>query len=122
MHLTDPEAGFVGSTPIVGSVVPIAVGAALTAKFQGKGRIVVVFFGDASMETGLVHESLNLAVVRRLPVLFCCENNLYSVYSPMSVRQPPHRTIIELAAGHGIRTSAGDGNDVEAVHQIADEA
>ena len=122
MHLTDPEAGFVGATPIVGSVVPIAVGAALTAKFHGQGRIAVVFFGDAAMETGLVHESLNLAVVHRLPVLFCCENNLYSVYSPLSVRQPPHRTISELAAGHGIRTSAGDGNDVEAVHQIADEA
>ena len=122
MHLTDLEAGFVGATPIVGSVVPIAVGAALTAKFHGQGRIAVVFFGDAAMETGLVHESLNLAVVHRLPVLFCCENNLYSVYSPLSVRQPPHRTISELAAGHGIRTSAGDGNDVEAVHQIADEA
>ena len=122
MHLTDPEAGFVGATPIVGSAVPIAVGAALTAKFHGQGRIAVVFFGDAAMETGLVHESLNLAVVHRLPVLFCCENNLYSVYSPLSVRQPPHRTISELAAGHGIRTSAGDGNDVEAVHQIADEA
>jgi pyruvate dehydrogenase E1 component alpha subunit len=122
MHLTDLEAGFVGATPIVGSVVPIAVGAALTAKYQGQGRISVVFFGDAALEAGLVHEALNLAVVHRLPVLFCCENNLYSVYSPMSVRQPPHRTITELAAGHGIRTTAGDGNDVEDVHRIADEA
>jgi pyruvate dehydrogenase E1 component alpha subunit len=122
MHLTDLEVGFIGSTPIVGSSVPIAVGAALTAHLRGLDRIVVVFLGDAAMETGIVHESLNVAAVHSLPVLFCCENNLYSVYSPLSVRQPAHRTLSDLASGHGIRTISGDGNDVEEVYEIASEA
>ena len=70
MHLTDLDAGFVGATPIVGSTVPIAVGAALTAQMRGDGRMVAVFFGDGAMETGVVHESLNFASLKRLPVLF----------------------------------------------------
>ena len=122
MHLTDQEVGFVGSTPIVGSSVPIAVGAALTASRRSLDRTVAVFLGDAAMETGVVHESLNFAAVHGLPVLFCCENNLYSVYSPMSVRQPTHRTLADFAAGHGVRTASGDGNDAEEVHEIAFEA
>jgi pyruvate dehydrogenase E1 component alpha subunit len=122
MHLTDPEAGFLAATPIVGSSIPIGVGAALTARNRGTDQMVVVFLGDGAMETGVLHESINFAVVQNLPVLFCCEANLYSVYSPMSVRQPAHRSIRELAAGHGIRASSGDGNDVEEVVALAEEA
>ena len=122
MHLTDLGAGFLAATPIVGSSVPVAVGAAFAAKVKGNGRLVAVFFGDAAMETGIVHESINFAVVHALPVLFCCENNLYSVYSPMEVRQPSHRSIASLAGGHGIRTLVGDGNDVEEVANLADDA
>jgi pyruvate dehydrogenase E1 component alpha subunit len=122
MHLTDPEAGFLASTPIVGSSVPVAVGAALSLKVRGSDHLVTIFLGDGAMETGVVHESLNFAVVHDLPVLFCCENNLYSVYSPMGVRQPDHRTIAQLAAGHGIQTSIGDGNDAEEVVALADDA
>lgn len=122
MHLTDLSAGFLAATPIVGSSVPVAVGAAFSAKARGSDRLVTIFVGDGAMETGVVHESLNFAVVHNLPVLFCCENNLYSVYSPMEVRQPGHRTIADLAAGHGIRTSAGDGNDAEEVAVLADDA
>jgi pyruvate dehydrogenase E1 component alpha subunit len=69
-----------------------------------------------------VHESLNFAVVKQLPVIFVCENNLYSVYSPLSVRQPAHRSISQLAAGHGITTLQADGNDVDAVHDISKTA
>lgn len=119
MHLTDREAGFIGATPIVGSTVPIAVGAAFTAKMQGQGRVVVIFFGDGAMETGVVHESLNFAVLKSLPVLFVCENNLYSVYSPLSVRQPAHRNIAQLAGGHGIPVQSVDGSDVEAVYRAS---
>ncbi len=119
MHLTDLDAGFVGATPIVGSTVPIAVGAALTAQMRGDQRMVVVFFGDGAMEAGVVHESFNFASLNRLPVLFSCENNLYSVYSPLSVRQPGQRTISQLAAAHGIATFVANGNDVEEVRQVS---
>jgi len=116
MHLTDQTAGFIGATPIVGSTVPIAVGAALTAQREGKGRVVVVFLGDGAMEAGVVHESLNFAALKKLPILFACENNLYSVYSPLEVRQPPQRSISDLAAGHGVKTVQADGNDAQEVY------
>jgi len=116
MHLTDQAAGFIGATPIVGSTVPIAVGAALTAEREGKGRVVVVFLGDGAMEAGVVHESLNFAALKKLPILFACENNLYSVYSPLEVRQPPRRSILDLAAGHGVKTVQADGNDAQDVY------
>ena len=119
MHLTDIDAGFIGSTPIVGSTVPIAVGAALTAQMRCDRRRVAVFFGDGAMETGVVHESLNFASLKSLPILFSCENNLYSVYSPLSVRQPEHRTISQVAAGHGLTTLTADGNDVDEVVEVS---
>ncbi|MCP9775667.1 thiamine pyrophosphate-dependent enzyme [Cyanobium sp. WAJ14-Wanaka] len=122
MHLSDQACGFIGATPIVGSTVPIAVGAALTAKREGRGRVVVVFLGDGAMETGVVHESLNFATLKSLPILFACENNLYSVYSPLEVRQPKHRSISGLAAGHGINTVRLDGNDVENIYAKAASA
>jgi TPP-dependent pyruvate/acetoin dehydrogenase alpha subunit len=122
MHLTDQESGFIGATPIVGSTVPIAVGAAFTAQKSHNGRVVVIFLGDGAMETGVVHESLNFAVLKSLPIIFACENNLYSVYSPIEVRQPPHRSLAHLAGGHGIRVVSVDGNDVEAVFTTSIEA
>lgn len=122
MHLTDLGAGFLGATPIVGSTIPIAVGAALSARMQGEERIVAVFFGDGASETGVFHESLNFAELKKLPVLFVCENNLYSVYSPLDVRQPKGRTISGLAAAHGLRVEREDGNDVEDVLRVSTDA
>jgi TPP-dependent pyruvate/acetoin dehydrogenase alpha subunit len=122
MHLTDREAGFIGATPIVGSTIPIATGAALTSQIRRENRVVVVFFGDGAMETGVVHESLNIAVLLKLPILFVCENNLYSVYSPMSVRQSSNRSITQLASGHGISVMQADGNDAEIVTETAKKA
>jgi len=119
MHLTDRAAGFIAATPIVGSTVPIAVGAALTAQREGNGRVVVVFLGDGAMETGVVHESLNFAALKKLPILFVCENNLYSVYSPLEVRQPPQRSISDLAAGHGVKTMQANGNDAQEVYGMS---
>ena len=101
MHLIDKQCGFLGATPIVGSTIPIAVGAALTAKREKKGRIVTVFFGDGAIESGVVHESINFSIIHDLPIIFVCENNLYSVYSPLNVRQPK-RKIADLIRGHGI--------------------
>lgn len=119
MHLTDVDAGFLGATPVVGSTIPIAVGAALAAQMRGENRVVVVFFGDGAAEAGVFHESLNFAVLRAIPVLLVCENNLYSVHSPMEVRQPPGRTIAQLAAGHGATVARVTGNDVEQVWQTS---
>ena len=115
MHLTDLKAGFIGATPIVGSSIPIAVGAALSVKQRGLDKVVVAFFGDGALETGVAHESMNFASVHQLPILFVCENNLYSVYSPLSVRQPPSRELCALPNAHGILADSIIGDDALAV-------
>ncbi len=122
MHLVDLRVGFLGAAPIVGSTIPIAVGAALGAALRGERRVTVVFFGDAAVEEGVFHESLNFAALRGLPVVFVCENNLYSVHSPLAVRQPPTREIYQLAEPHGVESHQGDGNDVLAVYALAERA
>ncbi len=118
MHLVDLSVGYMGSTPIVGSSIPIGVGDAFAATMQGKKRVVMVFFGEGATEEGVFHESVNFALLKKLPVVFVCENNLYSVYSPMSVRQPAHREVYSVAQGHGIECKTGDGNDVASVFEI----
>ncbi|MFC1986960.1 thiamine pyrophosphate-dependent dehydrogenase E1 component subunit alpha [Chloroflexota bacterium] len=122
MHLVDLSAGFLGATPIVGSTIPIAIGTALGSVMRSEKRVTAIFFGDAAAEEGAFHESLNFAVLKRLPVVFVCENNLYSVYSPLSVRQPPNREIFKLAEGYGIESYQGDGNDVTEVYKLAKQA
>lgn len=122
MHLVDREVGFLGSTPIVASTVPIGVGAAFGSVLSGAPRVTAIFFGEAAVEEGVFHESLNFAALKKLPVVFVCENNLYSVYSPMSVRQPAGREVFALASGHGIESAQGDGNDVVEVHRLAASA
>ncbi|MDW8264748.1 MAG: thiamine pyrophosphate-dependent dehydrogenase E1 component subunit alpha [Gemmataceae bacterium] len=119
MHLIDLKAGFLGATPIVASTIPIAVGAAWGSRLRGEDRVVVVFFGEAATEEGVFHEALNFAALKRLPVVFVCENNLYSVYSPLSVRQPPGREVFQLARGHGVEAHQGDGNDLLTVYDLA---
>jgi pyruvate dehydrogenase E1 component alpha subunit len=122
MHLVDLSVGFLGATPVVGSTIPIAVGAALGSYMCGKQRVTVAFFGDAAVEEGVFHESINFAALKTLPVVFVCENNLYSVYSRISVRQPEGREIFRLAEGHGVQSYQGDGNDVIEVYKLAEEA
>jgi TPP-dependent pyruvate/acetoin dehydrogenase alpha subunit len=122
MHLVDLDAGVLGAVPIVASTIPIAVGAALTAKLRGERRVAVVFFGDAAAEAGVTHEAMNYAALERLPVVFVCENNLYSVQTPLADRQPAGRAIHELAAAHGVESRAGDGNDVLEVFALATAA
>jgi len=122
MHLVDLDAGFLGAAPIVGSTIPIGVGAAFGSHMKGDGRVTLVFLGDGATETGVFHESLNFASLKQLPVIFVCENNLYSVYSPLEVRQPKGRTITGLAQAHGIEAYCIDGNDPEAVYVATNEA
>lgn len=122
MHLIDLSVGFEGSTAIVASSIPVGVGMALAAKLKGTGQASCIFFGDGAVEEGAFYEAANFAVVGKLPVLFLCENNLYSVYSPMEVRQPPGRKIHELVRAIGMRTCEGDGNDVEQVYRTTADA
>ena len=103
MHLFDNENGIPLSIPIVGSAIPIAVGSALQSKLDGTKCVNVVFFGDGAVEEGTFHESLNFASLNNLPIIFVCENNLYSVYTNISERQP-RRNISKLAESHNIKS------------------
>jgi pyruvate dehydrogenase E1 component alpha subunit len=117
MHLIDLDAGLLGTAPIVGSTIAIGVGAAFGSWLKGDDRVTMVCFGDGATEAGVFHESLNFAALKSLPVVFLCENNFYSVYSPLDVRQPD-RTITDIVRGHGIAAERADGNDVEEVHRL----
>lgn len=119
MHLFAGEKGFLGSVPIVAGTVPLAVGAALAAKMDGRGDVGVAFFGDGACEEGVVHESLNLASIYRLPVLFVCENNLFSSHMNIALRQPSDR-MGRFAEAHRISTKVVDGNDVVAVSEAGE--
>lgn len=111
MHLMDNNVNMVASIPIVSSSIPLAVGSALADKIDGKKTVTVSFFGDASMEEGVYHESANFASVKKLPVIFVCENNLYSVYTHIKDRQPD-RQIDLLGSAHGLNVVRVDGNNV----------
>jgi len=117
MHLTDPGKGMIASVPIVASSIPLAVGSALASKIDHADHVSVAFIGDASIEEGVFHESANFASLNKLPVLFVCENNLYSVYTNLRDRQPS-RPITNVAVAHDIHAASADGNDIEAVLKV----
>lgn len=121
MHMIDLVAGFLGAVPIVGATVPLAVGAAWAARLRGEDRVIAVFLGDGTFEEGTVYESINFAVLHRLPVLFVCENNLYACYTRLSTRQP-ERPIHAVAAACGCKVMTADGNDALAVFEAASNA
>lgn len=122
MHLVDISAGFIGATPIVGSSIPVAVGVALGLSMQkNNSHIAISFFGEATTEEGVFHESINFAKLKNLPILFFCENNLYSVYTPLHLRQPK-RKIIDIVRANELDCYEVDGNDVIAVYNISKEA
>jgi 2-oxoisovalerate dehydrogenase E1 component len=121
MHLFDEEAGLVASVPVVGSSIPLGVGIALRFAQRRQDLVCMTFLGDAAMEEGAFHEAANFAVVHRLPVVFFVENNLYSVYTRLSERQPD-RPLTQLAAAHRLPSWTADGNDVLAVQAAAEAA
>ncbi len=122
MHLIDVKAGFMGAVPIVGSTIPIGVGLSFASAMKKDKRVTAVFFGEGSTEEGVFSEAVNFAVLKQLPVVFICENNLFSVYSPLSVRQPPGRQVFEHAASYGLPSFQADGNDVERVEALVTQA
>jgi acetoin:2,6-dichlorophenolindophenol oxidoreductase subunit alpha len=118
MHLYGREVGFYGSVPLVGATIPLAVGAGLAAQMDRRGAVGVAYFGDGATEEGVFHESMNLAATMRLPVLFVCENNLFSSHLHIGLRQPSDR-IARYGEAHRMSTSTVDGNDVVAVAEAA---
>lgn len=115
MHLCDRDSAFFASTSIVSGTIPIAVGTALAKKMKKEDGIAAVFFGEGSMEEGTFCESLNYAALRKLPVLFVCENNLYAIFSHIRDRQPA-RPLTELPRSYGIESFSGNGNDAVEVY------
>jgi TPP-dependent pyruvate/acetoin dehydrogenase alpha subunit len=116
MHFTDIGKGLLGAAGIVGGGLPAAVGAGLTAQLDGKGRVSAVFFGDGTVNIGAFHESMNIAQVWRLPVLFVCENNLYGEFTRINFTTP-FEDLTERAKGYAMTAVEVDGNDVEAVYR-----
>ncbi len=114
MHLVSPENGLLGTVPIVGATIPMAVGAGLAAKLDGSGALAVSFFGDGATEEGVFHESMNLAATFSLPVIFVCENNLFSSHLHIALRQPSN-CVARYALAHRVAYEILDGNDVCAV-------
>ncbi|MFI9168907.1 thiamine pyrophosphate-dependent dehydrogenase E1 component subunit alpha [Streptomyces lincolnensis] len=117
MHLTKASTGMLGSYAIVGAHLPMAVGAAWSARMRGSGQIAVAFFGDGATNIGAFHEALNLAAVWKLPVLFVCENNLYMEYTPIADVTAVDRPAADRAPAYGIPGEVVDGNDVVAVQE-----
>jgi len=116
MHLAAPEVGFMGSSAVVASAIPHAVGAALAAKRLGKDQVIVTVFGDGATEQGVFHESLNFAALQRVPVLFVCENNGLAVHSQQRTRQS--YDVLELAKVYGLPvTSIAEGYDDHIIFQ-----
>ncbi len=121
MHLWDQPKGFYGSVPIVAGTVSLAVGAGLAAKLQKNGDVAVAYFGDGAIEEGVVHECLNFARIKDLPVIFVVENNLFASHMHISMRQPSDSTA-RFAKANGIPEYVVDGNDVLAVSKAAEDA
>ena len=115
MHIADMEIGILGANGIAGGGLPIAVGAGISAKWRKTDQISVCFFGDASSNNGTFHESLNLASLWNLPVLFVCENNGYGISVSQKMHQPI-KDIADRAASYAMESVVVDGNDVQAVY------
>src|SRR3954463_12440369 len=117
MHLTKADANMLGSYAIVGAHLPMAVGAAWSARLRGTGQLAVAFFGDGATNIGAFHEALNLAAVWKLPVLFVCENNLYMEYTPISTVTSVANPAADRASAYGLPAVIIDGNDVIKVQE-----
>ncbi|MHB8690227.1 MAG: thiamine pyrophosphate-dependent dehydrogenase E1 component subunit alpha [Solirubrobacteraceae bacterium] len=121
MHVADPRRGILGANAIVGASIPLAVGAGLSSKLLGQGRVAVAFLGEGAVNQGAFHEAANLAAIWNLPVLLVCENNLYSEFSD-SRRMARVASVAERAAAYGIEAHEIDGNDVDVVYDAATAA
>lgn len=121
MHITHPETGVMVTTGVVGSGMPIANGLGLASQLEGDGKVTVVCFGDASTNIGAFHESLNMAQIWKLPVVFVCQNNLYGEHTPQAT-STGCKELIDRAPGYGIRAVQVNGNDAFEMYAAAKAA
>lgn len=121
MHMVAMEQNILGTSAVVGTTIPIAVGYALALKREGKGRLAVAFFGDGATEEGVFHESLNFAALHKLPVLFVCENNGYAIHTPLSKRWATNR-LCERVATYGMPAQKVPDSDVLSLWHLAADA
>ncbi|MGI6331220.1 MAG: thiamine pyrophosphate-dependent dehydrogenase E1 component subunit alpha [Zhaonellaceae bacterium] len=121
MHIADFTKGNLGANAVVGGGIPIAVGAALAAKLRGSDQVAVSFFGDGASNQGIFHESLNLAAVWKLPILFVCENNGFGISVP-TWQSTAVEDISVRAQGYNMPGYTVDGNDVYAIYEVAEKA
>ncbi len=121
MHIADMSKGMLGTNGVVAASVPLAVGAALTSKLKNLGRVAVAFFGDGGANQGVLHESMNLASVWQLPVIFCCENNGYAESTPVEYALSV-ANVSDRAVGYNMPGILVDGMDVFAVYDAAGQA
>src|SRR6202012_214923 len=121
MHIADPASGVLGANAIVGASLPLAVGAGLSSKRLGQGRVATAFFGEGAVAQGAFHEAVNLAAIWDLPVLLVCENNIYAEFND-SRTSSAGPWIVGRGAAYGIAAAAVDGNDVAAVYALTAEA
>ena len=122
MHITSVEHFMLGSYAIVGAHLPIALGAAWSAQYRGSGQVAVCFFGDGTTNIGAFHEALNMAAVWKAPVVFVCENNQYMEYTPIGAVTAVARPAADRAAAYGLDGIVVDGNDADAVYDVARRA
>jgi TPP-dependent pyruvate/acetoin dehydrogenase alpha subunit len=122
VHLTQRDSGFIASSAILGQTIATAVGSALSLSMDSLPNVAVSFFGDGSADEGIFPESLNFASIYKLPVIFVCENNLYSTHTSAELRRPKDSLITERAETFGVRAVRVDGNNALAVYEAASEA
>jgi pyruvate dehydrogenase E1 component alpha subunit len=121
MHLFDREHGFFGGTGIVGAGIPIGTGIAQAIKYRGGDQVCLCFFGDGAMNTGAFHESINMAALWKLPIVFICENNLYAMGTSVQ-RSSSFPELIKRSDGYNVKRAQVDGMDFFAVRELAEKA
>src|SRR5262249_22508598 len=121
MHLFAPEVGLMGTSGIVGPCILQAAGAAYALRLLKTDRVAVAFFGDGAVNNGAFHEGLNMAAIWKLPVLFICENNQFATEVPFE-QAAGNPSVAQRGSAYGLPSYEVDGNEVEAVHQVAGEA
>lgn len=119
MHLIDTRVGILGCSSIVGGGIPLGVGMALAAKMRGEDLVTVVYFGDGAADEGTLYESVNFAMLKKLPVIFVLENNKWAVCSPVESRQPDINIFLKNDKQALLRTARIDGNDADSVYETA---
>lgn len=122
MHVIAPEVGHLGSSAIVGGGIPIGTGHALAFKMRGEDRVSLIFFGDGASEEGVLYESVNFAVLKRLPAVYLLENNAWAVCSPRATRQAENSIFHRAYSDDLLPAARVDGNDVEAVYDAVNQA